>query len=105
MRGLSDRASDLATCSFFQDVEAAMGRDIDQLPWMSAPLFGVGLVLGPRNYQVRVSVRSVFTEVIFPNHYEWPIIFQGVGAVLGWLSGTNLVRRHRGRAARIAIRH
>jgi hypothetical protein len=32
-----------------------------------------------------IVIAVVFTEVIFPNNQEWPIIFAGVGAALGWL--------------------
>ncbi len=64
-----------------------------------------GQARGHRWRLVGIAISIVFTEVIFPNHYEWPIIFQGVGAVLGWLIGTTLVRRHRERSGRIAIKH
>ena len=47
---------------------------------------------------IGIAISIVFTEVIFPNHYDWTIAFQAVGAALGWLIGTTLVRRHRGRA-------
>jgi CBS-domain-containing membrane protein len=32
-----------------------------------------------------IVIAVVFTEVIFSNNQEWPIIFVGVGAALGWL--------------------
>jgi hypothetical protein len=32
-----------------------------------------------------IAISIVFTEVIFPNNQDWPIIFLGVGAALGWL--------------------
>jgi len=55
---------------------------------------------------IGIAISIVFTEVIFPNHYEWLIVFQGLGAAGGWLLGTSLVRRQHERAGdRIAIRH
>lgn len=57
---------------------------------------------------IGIAISVVFTEVIFPNHYDWPIVFQGAGAALGWLIATTLVRRHRERADagdRMPVRH
>jgi hypothetical protein len=31
-----------------------------------------------------IVIAVVFTEVIFSNNQEWPIIFVGIGAALGW---------------------
>jgi hypothetical protein len=47
-----------------------------------------------------IAIAVVFTEVIFPNNQEWPIIFLGVGAAGGWLVGSALVQRFRHRGAR-----
>ncbi len=46
----------------------------------------VGLVVG-----------VLFTEVIFANNQEWPIIVPFGLAVLGWFVGTTVVRRLTGR--------
>jgi hypothetical protein len=46
----------------------------------------VGALLG-------IAISIVFTEVIFPNKQEWPLVFLGLGAAVGWLAGSALVRR------------
>jgi uncharacterized membrane protein YfcA len=47
-----------------------------------------------------VVIAVFFTEVVFPNDQEWPIIFLGVGAALGWLIGSSIVRHLQQRRAR-----
>jgi hypothetical protein len=47
-----------------------------------------------------MAIAIVFTEVVFPNEREWPIVLFGLGAALGWLIGSALVRRYYHRSAR-----
>jgi hypothetical protein len=42
---------------------------------------------------VGFAIGVVFTEVIFANNHEWPIIVPFGLAVLGWLVGSTSVRR------------
>ena len=53
----------------------------------------IGLLTG-------VAIAIFFTEVVFPNNQEWPIIFVGLGAALGWLIGSSVVRHLQQRRAR-----
>lgn len=46
----------------------------------------VGAILG-------VAIAAFFTEVVFANDAEWPIIFLGVGVAGGYLVGSALARR------------
>jgi hypothetical protein len=55
----------------------------------------VGAVLG-------IAIAVFFTEVVFPNNQEWPIVFVGVGAAGGWLIGSGLVRRMHHRSAKLS---
>jgi uncharacterized membrane protein YfcA len=53
----------------------------------------IGLLTG-------VAIAIFFTEVVFPNDQEWPIVFLGVGGAVGWLIGSSLVRHLQQRRAR-----
>jgi hypothetical protein len=43
-------------------------------------------------------VSIIFTEVIFANDQEWPIVINAALTALGALGGASLARRLRGRA-------
>jgi len=47
-------------------------------------------------------VSVVFTEVIFANNQEWPIVINAALTVLGALAGASLARRFRERHAAIS---
>lgn len=49
---------------------------------------------------IGMATSVVFTEVIFPNDQEWPVVLFGVGAAVGWLAGSAVVRRFSHRTAR-----
>jgi hypothetical protein len=42
---------------------------------------------------IGIAISVVFSEVIFPNNQDWPIIFIGVGAAAGWLLAAALLAR------------
>ena len=48
---------------------------------------------------VGIAVAAFFTEVVFPNDQDWPIIFLAVGAVTGWLLFRACMRRFVSRRA------
>ncbi len=49
---------------------------------------------------IGIAISIVFTEVIFPNNQDWPIIFLGVGAAGGWLLAAALLARRDNRRTR-----
>jgi hypothetical protein len=49
----------------------------------------VGAVIG-------LAVSVVFTEVIFANNAEWPIVINAAMTAGGWLAGVALARRVQG---------
>jgi F0F1-type ATP synthase assembly protein I len=59
----------------------------------------VGGILG---VIVGFAIGVIFTEVIFANNQEWPIVVPFGLAVLGWLVGTSTVRRLASRSAKQA---
>jgi hypothetical protein len=50
----------------------------------------MAVLIGLMGAIVGFAIGVTFTEVVFPNHYEWPIIVPFGLAVFGWLVARTL---------------